>query len=134
MGEDQAVSAAQSVSCHLHTFSKSTGNRIDNYVLDANDSFAMNLSLQNGALGVVSASQFVSGHHNDLNLRLYRDRGGLEVSYVQGKGALGTCAGDDLETEVWQDRACDKQFDLFATFVLAALKRFGVNLNLEGFP
>ena len=49
------------------------------YDLDANDSFTMALDFTNGALGVVHASRWATGHLNELRLRIYGDRGGIEV-------------------------------------------------------
>ena len=112
-----AGSLAADVSCQLRTFDKAVDNRIGDYVLDANDSCAMTLTLQNGALGVVSATRFASGHHNDLKLRLYGDKGGLEVSFQNGKGVLQTCTGDDLQSQTWTQIDCDTGFDLFDRFV-----------------
>ena len=69
------------VSCLLKVFDKVPGRRIGDYVLDANGSATMRIMLRNGALGTVAATRFASGHHNDLRLRLCRDRDGLEVSF-----------------------------------------------------
>ncbi len=57
--------------CRLETFDKAEGNRIGEYDLDANDSFAMTAQLENGALGVVHASRWATGHFNELRLRVY---------------------------------------------------------------
>ena len=67
------------VFCRLKTFDKAPGNRIGEYELDANDSFTMALDFSNGAFGVVHASRWATGHLNELRLRMYGDKGGIEV-------------------------------------------------------
>ena len=89
------------VFCRLKTFPKAEGDRIGEYELDANDSFAMTVDFANGALGSIHASRWASGHLNDLTLRIYGDKGGLEVSHSPTASALRTCLGADVENAVW---------------------------------
>ncbi len=96
-----AGSDADRVSCRLKTFEKAEGGRVGSYALDANDSMAMHLSLKNGAIGVIHASRFASGHINDLQLRLYGTEGGLEVRFADWKSHLSVCMGDDLRKANW---------------------------------
>jgi predicted dehydrogenase len=86
----------------LATFDKAPGGRIDEYTLDANDSFVMETELTNGALGTISATRFASGHLNDLRLRVYGDTGGLEVLFEGGKSLLRGCIGPDMPTATWR--------------------------------
>lgn len=95
--------AAAEVSCRLTTFDKAEGGRIGDYVLDANDSASLHLTLENGAAGVIHASRFASGHLNDLRLRLYGTTGGIEVSFEKWESRLRMCAGDQLEAAEWVD-------------------------------
>lgn len=94
------------VSCRLTTFDKAPGGRIDEYVLDANDSFAMHMSLEGGATGVVHATRFASGHINDLSLRIFGTKGGLEVRFEQNESRLRACLEPDLMTARWHDVDC----------------------------
>ena len=89
------------LSGRLTTFDKAEGGRIGDYVLDANDSFAMHLRLANGAVGTVSATRFATGHLNDLRLRLYGDLGGLEVLFEKAQSRLNACLGADIATGEW---------------------------------
>ncbi|MCE2738412.1 MAG: Gfo/Idh/MocA family oxidoreductase [Rhodobacter sp.] len=91
------------VSCRLTTFEKAEGGRIGDYVLDANDSFTLHLALTNGAVGTVSATRFATGHLNDLRLRLYGDRGGLEVLFEKGESRLNACLGANIATGTWAE-------------------------------
>ncbi|MFC3703488.1 Gfo/Idh/MocA family protein [Devosia honganensis] len=91
------------VFCRLETFDKAPDNRIGEYDLDANDSFAMTAQLENGALGVIHASRWATGHFNELRLRVYGDKGALEVQHRHDWSKLFTCLGSDIETGVWTE-------------------------------
>ena len=91
----------------LTTFPKAPGDRIGDYVLDANDSFTMTARLENGATGVIHATRFAPGHLNDLSLRLFGTRGGIEVTNAGPLGTLRICEGDDLESATWREVPLD---------------------------
>ncbi len=107
------------ISCLLHTFDKAPGGRIGEYVLDANDSATMQLQLSNGALGTVSASRFASGHLNDLRLRIYGDKGGLEVGYEGAVSRLRACLGEDLISGSWHDIDTPELPTIYQRFIAA---------------
>jgi predicted dehydrogenase len=91
------------VSCRLAVFHKAEGDRIGEYVLDANDSAVMHLRLANGATGVIHASRFASGHLNDLTLRVFGTRGGLEVRGSNQVSELRGSLGENMLTGTWTD-------------------------------
>lgn len=91
------------VSCRLATFDKAEGGRIGVYALDANDSMAMHLTLTNGAMGVIHASRFASGHLNTLSLRLFGTKGGLDLRFENGVSRLRGCLNGDMMTGAWTD-------------------------------
>jgi predicted dehydrogenase len=91
------------VSCRLATFDKAPGGQIGEYVLDANDSATMQLVLENGALGTVSATRFASGHLNDLALRLYGNKGGIQVLWEKDISRLRVCVEPNLQSATWVD-------------------------------
>jgi len=92
----------QSVSCHLKTFDKAPGNQIGEYKLDANDSFTMMAETASGAVGVVHASRFASGHMNDLHLQIHGTKGGIKVTNTGDLGELFVCSGPNLEKAEWE--------------------------------
>ena len=98
-----AGAGASHVSCRLTTFDKAPGGKIGDYVLDANDSFNMHLRLQNGAVGVIHASRMATGHVNDLRLRIFGLKGGLDVRYENDVSSLRACTGGDMLTATWRD-------------------------------
>jgi len=80
-------------------------NKIGEYVLDANDTVTMQLSLENRALGTVIATRVASGHHNDLRLKLYGTKGALEV-LNQEPNTLRACFEPDLIGPNWKTIEC----------------------------
>lgn len=92
--------------CRLKTFDKVPGNRIGDYVLDANDGFSMSVSFANGALGVVHASRFATGHINELRLRMHGTKGAIEVIHRMDGSSLRACLGADVERGDWKPLDC----------------------------
>jgi predicted dehydrogenase len=85
----------------LKTYDKAEGGKIGDYTLDANDSFTMSVDFSNGALGVIHATRWAAGHHNDLRLRIYGDKGGIEVLHTTKGSWLKACIGEDAEMAEW---------------------------------
>jgi len=110
---------ATEISCRLATFDKAPGGQIGEYRLDANDSATMQVMLADGALGTVSATRFASGHLNDLRLRIYGDKGGLDVSYEKNISHLRACLAPDLEQAVWHDVSCPHVPTIYQRFIAA---------------
>ncbi|HHY49858.1 MAG TPA: Gfo/Idh/MocA family oxidoreductase, partial [Alphaproteobacteria bacterium] len=93
--------------CRLHTFNKVPGDRMGEYVLDANDSFIISAEFSNGAIGTIHASRWASGHQNDQRLRAYGEKGGLELSHGHWGTLLRVCAGADVATNTWREVRAD---------------------------
>jgi predicted dehydrogenase len=87
----------------LKTYDKAEGGKIGEYTLDANDSFTMSVDYSNGALGVIHATRWAAGHYNDLRLRIYGDKGGLEVQHTLTGSTLRACTGDGAESALWEE-------------------------------
>ena len=98
-----AGSEVEHVFARLKAFDKAPGNRIGEYDLDANDSFAMTVDFANGALGVIHSSRWATGHLNELRLRMHGDRGALEVIHSTEGSSLRGCLGEDVETAIWRE-------------------------------
>ncbi len=114
-----AGQAAVEVSCRLATFHKAPGDQIGEYPLDANDSATMQIVLENGALGTVAATRFASGHLNDLRLRIYGDKGGLEVCWEKNVSSLRACLEADLQTGQWHDVEAPVLATIYERFIAA---------------
>lgn len=115
-----AASATERVFARLKAFDKAPGGRIGEYDLDANDSFAMTVELENGAMGVIHASRWATGHLNELRLRLHGDKGALEIIHTPEGSGLRACLGADVEMAVWRDvdaGTVPTNYERFATAV-----------------
>jgi predicted dehydrogenase len=86
----------------LKTFHKAEGDKIGEYPLDANDSAVMTVEFANGAIGVIQASRFMTGHDNELHLRIHGDKGAVEVKHFEGWTELRACTGNDVNTMAWR--------------------------------
>lgn len=92
------------VFARLKTFDKSPpDNRIGEYDLDANDSFTMNVDFSNGAIGTIQATRSAAGQLDQLRLRIYGEKGTIEVVYDTGVSTLRACLGPDLDTATYRD-------------------------------
>jgi len=98
-----AASDIEHVFARLKTFDKAPGNRIGEYDLDANDSFTMTAEFANGAMGVIHASRWATGHLNELRLRMHGDKGAIEVIHTPDGSTLRACLGEDIEKGLWKD-------------------------------
>lgn len=103
-----SASAIANVTCRMKAFPKAPDNQIDEYTLDANDSFVMAVEFENGALGTIHASRWATGNRDDLRMRIFGSKGALDVSYA-GRDANGlriprldVCLGEDIETQTWR--------------------------------
>ena len=110
---------ASSVHCRLKSFSKSEGDRIGAYGLDANDSFVMSIEFDGGALGVVHASRWTTGYANAQKVGIYGTKGALEIFFESEKSSLRACLGEDVHTQTWRDVGCPPVPLTYETFIEA---------------
>ena len=107
------------VFARLKTFDKAPDNRIGEYELDANDSFTMSVDFENGALGVIHASRWATGHFNELRLRIFGDKGGLELDHRHNGSELKICVGENIESGVWEEVPVDPVITNYERFANA---------------
>ena len=91
-----------SLEADLVTFPKAAGERIGNYVLDANDSVAMTARFGKGALATIVATRYATGHTNDLSLALHGTGGALKVETDGNSSRLTACLGKDIDKGRWK--------------------------------
>lgn len=113
------------VFCRLKAFDKAPGNRIGDYDLDANDSFTMSVDFSNGALGVIHASRWATGHLNELRLLVCGEKGALDVKTRLDGSTLHACLGEDTATAIWREIHVDVPKTNYQRFVEAV--RTGIN-------
>lgn len=95
-----------SLKADLVTFPKARGDRIGDYLLDANDSVAMTARLGSGALATVVATRYATGHLNDLSLALHGTAGALKVETDGVRFSLKACLGKDVDRARWKKVEC----------------------------
>lgn len=105
------------VNCRLKCFEKAPGNRIDDYVLDANDSALMQVEFAGGALGTVQATRWATGHHNALTLSIHGDQGALRVDLDAAKDKLEVCLGEDVHPARWTTLEAKATPSIYQRFV-----------------
>lgn len=115
----------------LKTFEKAPGNRIGEYDLDANDSFTMTAEFANGAMGVIHASRWATGHLNELRLRIHGDKGALEVIHRPDRSVLRACLQEDVELAVWKEIAVDPVATNYQKFIAAIQEGRGQEPNFR---
>lgn len=91
-----------SVQGALATFPKADGDRIGDYVLDANDSVAITARFASGALATVLATRYATGFLNDLTLSLHGTEGALRVETNGTTSALSGSLGKDVDRNRWK--------------------------------
>lgn len=91
----------KNVYCKLKTFPKAPGNRIGEYVLDANDSAVMTVEFANGALGTIHTTRWSGGHANRLFLKISGTLGTVEIDSERSTTSYNFCAGQDLDKAQW---------------------------------
>ena len=69
-----------SINSRLKTF-KDKGEKIGEYVLDANDTFISMIEFDNGAIGTVSSTRFATGFKNRLDLKIFGDLGAVKIGF-----------------------------------------------------
>ena len=114
-----AVTEIDHVFARMKAFDKAPGNKIGEYDLDANDSFTMTAEFTNGAMGVIHASRWATGHLNELRLRVHGDKGALEVIHRLDKSSLRACLQEDVEKAVWREIEVDPVETNYQKFITA---------------
>ena len=106
-----------SVNCRMKTFPKVKGDRIGDYVLDANDSATVNVELANGAIGTIDMTRWATGHANSVRLSIYGDKGAINVDLDQSYDKLNICRGRDIVKVQWKSIKCRKTPNIYQRFI-----------------
>jgi predicted dehydrogenase len=105
------------ISCTLRTFDKGIeGNRVGDYVFDANDGFVSSVSFTGGAIGTVQASRWATGHANREYIGVYGDEGAVEIDFEKGDQRLRYSEGAGNE---WNDVVAPATPKLWERFAAA---------------
>ena len=104
----------------IKNFKKTPGDYMGNK-FDANDTFVTMAKFENGAVGSVFASRYITGHPNDLKVGIYGDKGAIEVylndvrsSYEQ----VHICRGDNaLKKNSWEILIAPETPNMYQRFI-----------------
>ena len=107
----------KSIHCRLKTFDKAPGNKIDDYLLDVNDSAIMTVEFANGAIGSVTATRYATGHANSLALSIHGTTGALKIDLDKSYDALQVCLGDNRHDFKWETLTCDATPNIYNRFI-----------------
>jgi predicted dehydrogenase len=102
----------------LATFHKAPDDKIGEYPLNANDSAVMSVRFENGALGVIHTSRFMTGYANTLKLSVFGTKGAIEINHGPFT-SLRICAGDDIHNQAWRDLHADPVRTNYQRFITA---------------
>lgn len=105
--------------CRLRAFPKAPGNRIGEYVLDANDSAVLNVEFANGALGVIHTSRWVGGHANRLALKIAGTKGTISMDSEISTTSYKICSGKGLDKGEWREVECKPVPTNYQRFIAA---------------
>ena len=105
-----------SVNCLLKTFNKVKGNRVREYVLDANDSAVITVELANGAVGTIHTSRWQTGYANCLELHIHGDKGAIRINLDKSYTELDVCKGKDVHSRVWKTVKCGNTPNIYQRF------------------
>jgi predicted dehydrogenase len=108
-----------SLQARLKTFDKAPDNMIGKYKLDANDSAALSVEFDNGALGLIHTSRFMTGYTNTLKLQVFGTEGALELDHEQAVSKLRMVSGPNVHLPAWQDVICETPPTNYRKFIEA---------------
>lgn len=108
------------VMCDLKTFDKGV-KRVDNYKLDANDSFVTQVRFKNGAIGTLHGSRWATGNINSISLRVWGDKGALDLNldHPPARQLLGCVGTKNVREAKWEAIKCPAKPDNYQRFIAA---------------
>lgn len=104
--------------CRLSTFDKAPGNRVGDYVLDANDTARIFVDFENGALATIAITRVATGHRNSVYLSIHGDKGAARVDLDRSYEMLEICRLDAKGfAQPWESVYCGKTPNNYERFV-----------------
>ena len=124
-----AVGDIKQIFADLKTY-HDKGDKIKNYVLDANDGFNSLVRFENGAIGTITNSRYATGHANSLILEVFGTKGGLKVELDEERNKWSTlhiCQNENINKMSWETVECSKTPSNYQNFI----KSIQTNKNLQ---
>lgn len=109
------------IDCRLKTFKKGVrGERIGEYILDANDSYVATVVFKNDALGTVHSTRWASGQANSLRVRAYGTKGAVDVDLDRSYSEYLQCVGQEaMKKTEWTTVKCKPTPENHKRFIAA---------------
>jgi predicted dehydrogenase len=111
------VGPIASVNCLLKTFAKAPGGRVDDYILDANDSAVITATFAGGAVGALQTSRWTTGHQNSVALSIYGDEGALRIDLNRSYTEFELCRIKKRERGLWKTVSAKATPSMWQRFV-----------------
>lgn len=109
--------------CDLRTFPKiHAGKALTAWrgkPLDANDTALVELEFADGALGIVQATRWATGHLNHLRIEVHGTAGALRFDLDESYQRLHLCLGRDVHRVEWKTRELKPTLDIWQRFCRA---------------
>ena len=106
------------------------GERIKDYILDANDGFNSLVRFENGAIGTITNTRYATGHANSLILEVFCTNGGLKVELDEERkkwSTLNICQNENINKMSWETIECPKTASNYQNFI----KSIEINKNMQ---
>ena len=106
------------------------GNKIGDYILDANDGFNSLVRFENGAIGTITNTRYATGHANSIILEVFCTKGSLKVELDAERtqwSTLHICQNDNVNTVSWETIECPKTSNNYQNFI----KSIQINKNMQ---
>ena len=106
------------------------GNKIGDYILDANDGFNSLVRFENGAIGTITNTRYATGHANSIILEVFCTKGSLKVELDAERtqwSTLHICQNDNVNTVSWETIECPKTSNNYQNFI----KSIKINKNMQ---
>ena len=106
------------------------GDKIKEYVLDANDGFNSLVRFENGAIGTITNTRYATGHANSLILEVFCTKGALKVELDEKRSKWSTlhiCQNDNINKITWETIECPRTASNYENFI----KSIQINKNMQ---
>ena len=106
------------------------GDKIREYILDANDGINSLVRFENGAIGTITNTRYATGHANSVILEVFCTQGGLKVELDEERtkwSTLHICQNENINKMAWDIINCPKTPSNYQKFI----ESIKTNKNLQ---
>ena len=124
-----AVGDIKEIFADLKTY-HDKGEKIKDYILDANDGFNSLVRFENGAIGTITNSRYATGHANSIILEVFCTKGSVKVELDEERtkwSTLHICRNDHINKMLWETIECPKILNNYQKFI----KSIQIDKNIQ---